>query len=142
MSRLIMRCTSCPPQGFCADCAGVNRARQEVGLLVTDLTPGLANTVCQPMAEQMLCLAPKYRGYTGFKDKISRKRQPVVSQRVISTRNGWHRGIASLNGQPLITGKPCRDYTTAASFARNAAELIRDGLDYERKSAVFKEIDL
>jgi hypothetical protein len=138
----VTRCSRCPPKAsrtapdrFCDDCARINAARHQAGLIrpAGDLRPSPDNII-NPL------VVGKYRGPTiqrRFKDAA----QPVVTAYVEKLGRGWRRGVATLNGKRIYVGKPVRTVEEAMRYATHSQRLIKLGLQFESDCADYGLID-
>lgn len=119
-------CQKCPPKSFCTTCSRVNRERHNAGLIY-----GYGDPRLEPSEEALALtiLQGKYRGHRP--DRYHPIGQPVVTA-YIKRSGSWRRGAASLNGKDIyVQPKATRSLDDAWAYARERAELVRMGLEYE-----------
>lgn len=73
----------------------------------------------------------KYRAAKRPKQKV--KTNELLEAKVVSTRNGWHRGVALLNKRRIFEGRPTRDYDAAWAYAEGALRDLRCGVEHLRR---------
>jgi hypothetical protein len=121
----VTRCGRCPPTRCCDECASINKGRQMAGLIRPyGMEVDHANNAMVPLVEG------KYRGARRLLNKGVNC--PVVTAYLKRSGSGWMRGASMLNGQDVYVGPATRDKDAAWAFAADHAQLIKDGLEYER----------
>lgn len=122
----VMRCSKCPPKHCCADCARINNARQQAGLIRPKGDPHPHPNNCMP------CI-PRSDGYLGHKPDrpTTGSCSQIVSIDVKALGGGWYLGQAYL-GVQCIYERKFRSRDAARRYAVNSMVDIKDGLKFER----------
>lgn len=129
----VTRCSRCPPDRtgmparFCPECANINRARHQAGLLrpAGDPRPSTDNII-NPV------VVGKYRG-PGFHKRFKDSPQPVVTAFVEKCGRGWRRGVATLNGVRVYVGNKTQSHDAAWDYATHHQMLIKMGIQFENE---------
>lgn len=131
----ITRCSRCPPDRtgmparFCEDCARINKARHQAGLIrPSGDQRSSPDNIINPL------VIGKYRG-PGFHRRYKDSAQPVVTAFVEKFGGGWRRGVATLNGVRVHVGPKVRSVEEAFAFANQSMKLIKLGLQFEAELA-------
>lgn len=78
---------------------------------------------------------PILRGtYRGARIDTVRGRSGDNVHGTVTTTNGWHRGIAYLNGQRIYEGRPTRSRDAAWAYVDQSMKCIRAGLDWLKEN--------
>lgn len=128
----ITTCTRCPPRAsmtaelrFCEDCARINRARFQAGLIKPpgDMTDH-PNNIINPH------VAGAYRGQH-FSKRFAQSGGPCITASIEHLGGGWRRGVVTLNGAKLYIGPKTRDQDAAWDYAVARSKAVRVGLEHE-----------
>jgi hypothetical protein len=121
----VTRCSKCPPRHCCPDCARINNARQQAGLIRPRGSPEPHPNNCVP------CI-PAKQGYQGGRPyKVPQRGCDVLSIEVVPLGGGWYEGQALL-GLDIVYRAKHRSPAEARRYAVNSMVCIRQGLDFER----------
>lgn len=124
----VARCHRCPPHGFCQTCAGLNRARIQVGLIQPKHTDDHRNNILYGIPlNKKGTMRSQHRDDAG-----SRRPGPVITACIKQLGGGWRRGRATLNGEAVYEGPATRSMDEAWAFANAGKAAIAEGVAFER----------
>lgn len=124
----VARCHRCPQHSFCDTCAGLNKARIQIGLIQPRHTDDHRNNILYgiPIAKKAT-VRDQHRDDNG-----SRRPGPVITACIKQLGGGWRSGRATLNGNIIYEGPPTRSEDEAWAFANQSKASIQEGLRFER----------
>jgi hypothetical protein len=124
----VARCHRCPPHSSCATCAGLNKARIQIGLIQPRYTDDHRNNILYgtPISKSA-SVRDQHRD-----DARSRRPGPVITACIKQLGGGWRRGRAMLNGEVIYEGEPTRSMDEAWAFANKSKASIAEGVAFER----------
>lgn len=129
----VTTCTRCPPRTtttaelrFCEDCARINKARFQAGLITppADQTDH-PNNIINPR------VAGSYRGQHFGKAYRHASGDPCVTACIKRHKGGWRQGVVRLNGKEVYVGPKTQSQDEAWEYATSRAKSVREGLAYE-----------
>lgn len=124
----VARCHRCPPHSSCPTCAGLNKARIQIGLIQPKFTDDHRNNI--------LYGTPISKGATirdlHRDDARSRRPREVITASIRQLGGGWRKGIATLNGELIYEGPKTRSMDDAWAFANQSKAAIQEGCRFER----------
>jgi hypothetical protein len=119
----VTRCSKCS-HGFCEDCARINKARQQAGLIRPYGSPEPHPNNCMP------CIPHAQHYIGGVPIKLANAPGQIVSIEVKPLGGGWYLGQAYL-GLECIYERKFRSRDEARRYAVNSMVDIKDGLKFE-----------
>lgn len=119
----VTRCSKCPPLRCCPECAKLNNARQQAGLI---------RPRGDPRPHPNNCLIPVVHGpHKGGRPlKVANRPSEIISIDVKPLGGGWYLGMALL-GLDVVYERKFRSRDDARRYAVNSMVAIREGLAFE-----------